>query len=144
MSAQFELNQNLSFLTPGLTFRGILNTNRYSFFDVSRQYSPFYYNMVDYDKLSGLYALNLINNQPGEATEYLDYTPGGKEINTFLYMQVVLNYSRDIGRRNISGSLVGTRQHTLTAGATSLKEYLPYRHIDRKRVMKGSGVSVRL
>src|SRR3546814_3477542 len=102
MSAQFELNQNFSFLTPGLTFRGILNTNRYSFFDVSRQYSPFYYNMVDYDKLSGLYALNLINNQPGEATEYLDYTPGGKEIKTFLYMQGVLNYSRDIGRSNIS------------------------------------------
>src|SRR3546814_14223066 len=74
-------------------------------------------------------SLNLINNQPGEATEYLDYTPGGKEINTFLYMQGVLNYSRDIGRSNISGSLVGTRQQTLEAGATSLQGSLPYRNI---------------
>src|SRR3546814_1838009 len=55
--------------------------------------------------------------------------PGGKEINTFLYMQGVLNYSRDIGRSNISGSLVGTRQQTLEAGATSLQGSLPYRNI---------------
>ncbi|MCH5685301.1 hypothetical protein LWM68_14230 [Niabella sp. W65] len=31
MSAQFEVNQNFDFITKGLKFRGIFNTNRYSF-----------------------------------------------------------------------------------------------------------------
>lgn len=136
MSAQFELNQNLSFVTEGLTFRGIFSTNRYSFFDVSRKYSPFYYSIGYYDKLADDYMLTLINDEPGQATEYLDFVPGTKDITTFLYMQGVLNYTRDIGSSNISGSLVATRQQTLNAdaidpetGSPSLQYSLPYRNI---------------
>src|SRR3546814_9294988 len=42
MLAQLELNQDFSFITEGLAFRALMNTNRTSFFDVARGYAPFY------------------------------------------------------------------------------------------------------
>ncbi len=136
MSAQFELNQNLSFLTKGLSLRGIFSTNRFSFFDVTRQYLPYYYDIGNYDKQRDQYSLIWLNQQPGQATEYLDFVPGTKEINTFLYLQGVIDYNRDFGNNNISGSLVGTRQQTLNANANdpatslpSLQYSLPYRNL---------------
>src|SRR5690606_25356155 len=55
---------------------------------------------------------------------------------TFLYLQGVIDYNRDFGNNNISGSLVGTRQQTLNANANdpatslpSLQYSLPYRNL---------------
>ncbi len=76
MSAQVEMTQNLSFITKGLNFRGMVTTNRYSFFDVTRQYNPFYYQVGDYDRQKDEYRLVWLNNKPGEATEYLDFNSG--------------------------------------------------------------------
>lgn len=137
MSAQLELNQNLSFFTKGLTFKGLFNTNRYSYFDLTRKYSPFFYNVSSYDRITNQYSLNWINNQPGQATEYLSFEPGFKDINTFLYMQGVLDYSRQIGNKHqISSTLVATRQQRLYANAIdpdtelpSLQYSLPYRNV---------------
>ena len=137
MSAQLELNQNLDFVTKGLTFRGIFNTNRYSYFDLSRSYKPFYYNVSTYDRFSNDYTLNWLNSGSGEATEYLDYAGGAKDINTFLYLQGVLDYSKQIGQNhNIAATLIGTRQQTLnanandpTTGVPTLQYSLPYRNL---------------
>ena len=135
MSAQFELNQNLSFLTKGLTFKGIFSTNRYSFFDLNRQYQPFYYTVGNYDKATDEYSLRWLNNKPGQATEYLNFVPGTKDINTFLYLQAALDYTHDFGKHNISSTIVGTRQQLLNAnaydpntGQPSLQYSLPFRN----------------
>ncbi len=130
MSAQLELNQKLDFLTKGLNFRGIFNTNRYSYFDLSRQYNPFYYNVSGYDRFTNSYSLNWINNQPGQAAEYLNFQPGAKDIDTFLYLQGVLDYSKDLGRNhNIAATLIGTRQQRLYANGTTLQSSLPFRNL---------------
>lgn len=135
MSAQFELSQDLSFIAKGLTLRGIYSTNRYSYFDLNRQYLPFYYTVAGYNKQKDQYSLLWLNDEPGQATEYLDFVPGTKDINTFLYLQGVLDYSRDFNEHNISGSLVATRQQTLDANTIdpdtqepSLQYSLPYRN----------------
>ncbi|QNN43706.1 SusC/RagA family TonB-linked outer membrane protein [Pedobacter roseus] len=137
MSAQLELNQDLNFLTKGLTFKGLFNTNRYSYFDLTRKYAPFYYNIASYDRISNQYSLNWINNQPGQASEYLSFEPGFKDINTFVYMQAVIDYSRQLGtKHNISSTLIATRQQRLYANAidpatnlSSLQYSLPYRNV---------------
>src|SRR3546814_18723092 len=69
MLAQLELRQDLSFLTEGLTFRVMTNTTRNAYFDVARQYKPFYYEMLGIDCF-GDYLLNILNEETGE--EYLD------------------------------------------------------------------------
>src|SRR3546814_6369702 len=90
MLAQLELRQDLSFLTEGLTFRVMTNTTRNAYFDVARQYKPFYYEMLGIDR-SGDYLLNILNEETGE--EYLDYNEGRKTVNSVFYLESALNYN---------------------------------------------------
>ncbi|HEX9512165.1 MAG TPA: TonB-dependent receptor [Puia sp.] len=136
MSAQFELNQNFDFITKGLNFHGLFSTNRYSYFDLSRAYKPFYYNIQNYDPASKQYSLTWLNNQPGAAQEFLSYYPGTKNVTTYIYMMGNLDYSHSFGKHNISATLVGTREQTLNANAVdpnnanpSLQYSLPYRNL---------------
>jgi TonB-linked SusC/RagA family outer membrane protein len=131
LSAQLELNQNLDFLTNGLNFRGLFHTNRYSYFESSMGYSPFYYNIGSYDKPSNKYTLSWLNSQPGQATEYLNYyrDPNATQANTYLFFQGVMDYTKRLGDHNISSSLIATQQQTLYGNTPSLFESLPYRNL---------------
>jgi TonB-linked SusC/RagA family outer membrane protein len=129
MSAQFELNQGLHFVTPGLTFRGIFSTNRYSYFALRRNYLPFYYNVGSYDISTNKYTLNWLNNQPGQAREYLGYNEEGKNVYSYVYIQAALDYQRDFGAHNIGGALIGTRQQTMYGNAGNLLASLPFRNL---------------
>ncbi|QEC80591.1 TonB-dependent receptor [Mucilaginibacter ginsenosidivorax] len=129
MLAQLELNQNLDFLTSGLNFHAIFSTNRYARFQSEMHYDPFYYTYDNYDKITNQYTLRWINDQPGQAREYLSYSPGGSSLSTFLYLQGVLDYSRTFAKNhNISASLIGTQQQTRNANAGSLFDSLPFRN----------------
>ncbi|SFW84746.1 SusC/RagA family TonB-linked outer membrane protein [Chitinophaga sancti] len=136
LSAQFELNQNFDFITKGLAFHGLFSTNRYAYFDLTRSYKPFYYDVANYDQTNNTYSLAWLNNQPGGAQEFLSYYPGTKDVNTFLYLQGSLDYTRAFGKHNLSASLIGTRQQKLNADANdpnthqpSLQYSLPYRNL---------------
>ena len=129
MLAQLELNQNLDFLTSGLNFHSIFSTNRYARFQSQMYYNPFYYTYADYNRQTNQYTLQWINNQPGQAQEYLSYSPGASTLNTFLYLQGVLDYSHTFGQyHNVSTSLIGTEQQTLNANAGNLFDSLPFRN----------------
>ena len=96
MMAQFELKQDLSFITPGLKARGLFSTNRYAYFDVQRFYKPFYYKVGMYDKINDSYSIVGINPESGQ--EHLDYAEGAKEISTNSYMEAALNYDKKLGK----------------------------------------------
>jgi TonB-linked SusC/RagA family outer membrane protein len=152
MSATVELHQDLDFITPGLKFQGFLNTNRYAYFDNSMAYNPFYYTILpqDYNKVTNQYTLTWLNSLPGgiflgsggsgnngAATEYLTYSPGNKDANTFLQFQAQLEYAKQLHDHNISASLIGVRQQKLIANGTdpvtnqpSLQYSLPYRNLN--------------
>ncbi|MBB5638463.1 TonB-linked SusC/RagA family outer membrane protein [Pedobacter cryoconitis] len=142
MSAQFEVNQNLDFLTEGLSFKTILSTNRYSYFDSQLAYSPFYYSAENYDRLTNQYSLKWLNsgvenNPPNVAQEYLSYNSSEPNISTFLYGQASLNYNRTLGTdHTLSGTLIGTGQQTTYSNAKdpktdkkTLQYSLPYRNL---------------
>ena len=128
MLAQFELKQDLSFLTEGLTLRGLFNTNRESYFDVSRSYVPFLYEVSTYDKYSDSYKLSLLN--PNTGTEYLGYSEGDKIVKSAVYLESALNYVKVIDRKhNFNGMLVFIMRNYLEGNASSLVKSLPYRNI---------------
>ena len=129
MSAQFEVNQNLNFVTRGLTFHGIFSTNRYSYFDLNRNYLPFYYNIKSFDQATNKYTLNWINNAPGQAQEFLNYNEGAKYINTYIYMQGSLDYDRSFGKHRIGATMLATREQTLSGNGGSLQASLPARNL---------------
>ena len=130
MLAQLEVNQKLNFLTKGLNFKGIFSTNRYARFESELAYAPYYYNVSAYDKPSNQYTLNWINRDVDQAREYLNYYAGNSQLNTFLYLQGVLDYAADLGENhNVSAALIGTQQQLLNANAETLFTSLPYRNL---------------
>ncbi|RYZ52565.1 MAG: TonB-dependent receptor [Sphingobacteriales bacterium] len=140
MQATVRLDQKLDFITEGLSFNGFINTNRYSYFDYQMAYQPFYYTINEpggYDRGTNTYSLTWINNQPGQATEYLIYTPGNKNATARMHMQASLNYSHRFKDHKLDFTLVGIRQQTLNAngidpatGTPSLPYALPYRNLN--------------
>ena len=128
MMAQVELNQNLSFVTEGLSFKATMNTNRRSNFDVARAYRPFYYNVGTYDKLNNTY--NIYNINPDQGTDFLDYSEGDKNVLSLFNFQSIINYSRLFAdKHQVSGLLVFLAQNQLEGNASSLQNSLPSRNL---------------
>jgi TonB-linked SusC/RagA family outer membrane protein len=128
MSAQFEVQQDLDFLADGLNIKVLLNTKRYTYFDVTRSYKPFWYQAGSYDKRDNSYLLNLLNEDKG--TEYLDYNPGTKEVQSSFYMQSTLDYDHTFKDKHIvNGLLVFMAQNRLTGNPTDLQSSLPFRNV---------------
>ncbi|MEC3879529.1 TonB-dependent receptor [Parapedobacter sp. 10938] len=128
MQAQFEVKQNLRFITDGLSFRTMLNTNRTAFFDVNRFYNPFFYTLSGYDQLSDAYRIKNVN--PEQATEYLGYSEGPKLISSSFYLESMLNYDRTLNdKHGLSGLLVYIMRQELNANAGDLQLSLPFRNL---------------
>lgn len=127
MLAQLEVKQDMSFLTPGLSFRTMINTNRNSYFDVSRFYNPYWYKLAGYDKMTNKYGITLINEATG--TEYLGYREGPKTVSSTFYMESMLNYSRSFNKHGLSGLLVYMMRENVTANAGDLQLSLPFRNL---------------
>lgn len=125
MLAQLELQQDFSFLTKGLSFRMMANTTRNSFFEISRQYRPFFYQLVNDD---GGRSLKVINENTGR--EYLDYSEGNRAVSSVFYMESALNYSNTFGdKHTLSGMLVSILRNRIDGNTGSLQQSLPYRNI---------------
>lgn len=132
MMAQMELKQDLSFITPGLNFRTMFNTNRTSRFEIRRSYNPFYYGITSMDRRTGEYTLDVFNE--GSGTEYLDYSvPGGSSQrvqNSVFYLESAIDYNRTFNdKHNFSGLLVNILRSGLNAHATNLQVSLPSRNV---------------
>ncbi|WP_090973532.1 SusC/RagA family TonB-linked outer membrane protein [Parapedobacter composti] len=128
MMAQFELKQDLSFFTEGLSLRALGNTNRTSYFSVSRQYRPFFYQPRFFDQATGRLDLQLLNERQG--AEYLDYSEGEKTISSVFYMESALNYNRIFNdKHNVGGMVVYIMRQRLNGNAGDLQQSLPFRNL---------------
>ncbi|MGY5354481.1 SusC/RagA family TonB-linked outer membrane protein [Wenyingzhuangia sp. IMCC45467] len=129
MLAQFEVNQDLSSIIDGLKFTTMVNTNRNSYFDVSRSYNPFYYEASNYNRFDNTYSLTQLN--PDTGTETLgEPQGGGKTVSSTFLLQSQLVYNKKFNDvHNISGLLVYRLQESLTSDFSSLQTSLPSRNL---------------
>lgn len=126
--AQAEINQNLDFLTKGLHLRVMANTQRDSYFDVTRAYNPYYYIIDRYDKQNKTYTLKNTNEE--SATEWLNYSPGSKTVSSSFYLEAAAQYDRTFNEKHaVGGLLVYTMKTSLTGNAGDLVKSLPYRNL---------------
>lgn len=129
MSAQFELKQDLTLITEGLSFRAMFNTNRYAYFDVVRQYTPFYYTVGSYNKEKNTYTLSPLNEEQG--TDYLSYNEGPKNVHAVTYFESALTWNREFDKIHDVGTLlVYTIRNELIGNAGDLQKSLPYRNMN--------------
>jgi TonB-linked SusC/RagA family outer membrane protein len=128
VNAQIEFKQDLKFVTEGLRARARFNTTRTSYFDLSRHYSPFYYQLESYNTRENSYRVGIID--PDGGTEYLTYNEGEKRVNSTVYIETALDYNRLFAdRHNLSGMLVYVLRQQLNGNAGSLQSSLPYRNL---------------
>src|SRR5690606_30282205 len=128
MMAQFELEQDLSFVTEGLKLQGMINTNRRSYYDVDRFYDPFYYQVGTYDKRADTYTIFPLNENFG--TDYLGYDEGAKEVSSTSYVQASALYNRTFAEKHgVSGMLVFILNNIVDANMGDLQRSLPHRNL---------------
>lgn len=130
MMAQFELKQDLGFITSGLTLRALYSTNRYSYYSVVRQYKPYYYSIASYDRPTNTYTLQWINQESGAAEEWLRSAEDPKEIQTTNYLEASAVYDRTFANKHaVSGMLVYTMRNYIEAiNVADLQLSLPHRN----------------
>lgn len=130
MMAQMEIKQDLSFLTEGLRFRSMFNTNRISRFDIERSYNPFYYDFESFDRRTGEYSIYSFNETSG--TEFLDFglNQDLRQQSSVFYMESALDYNRIFAdKHSLSGLLVYIMRSNINARANSLELSLPSRNL---------------
>jgi TonB-linked SusC/RagA family outer membrane protein len=127
MLVQFEARQNLDMLIEGLTVRAKVNMDRYSEYSVNRQYFPFFYNIMTYNLMDNEYRLNRLN--PATGTEWIDYIPVQRLVNTNFYLEAAAEYTHQFGKHGVNGLLVYTMQSKKVGIADNLQLSLPGRNI---------------
>ena len=111
IQTQVELQQDLKALTPGLSARAMGYVRRYSYFDVARQYNPFYYESF-INPETGELALDVINDGGQGSvgtvgTEFLNYAQGRKDLDSRIYLETAINYNRTFNEKHaVTGLLV--------------------------------------
>jgi TonB-linked SusC/RagA family outer membrane protein len=126
MVGQIELKQDFGKWVEGLSARLLGNTTRYSAFDVSRAYSPFYYRVQQYDRFTDEYSLAEMN----VGNDYISYEPGGKTVNSSFYGEASVIYNRTFRQKHaVSGMLVGIIRNSITGNGKDLSESLPKRNL---------------
>ncbi|MDR2774851.1 MAG: TonB-dependent receptor [Tannerella sp.] len=127
MLAQLAINQNLDFITKGLSLRSLMNISRLAEFSVSRAYNPYWYRLLDnYDSFTGEYHLERINEN---GTEYLVYSESPKTVESTMYTETALNYDNTFGKHNASALLVFMTREALAANQGNMQLSLPSRNV---------------
>lgn len=130
MLAQMELKQDLSFITEGLRFRTMFNTNRVSRYDIVRSYKPFYYELPYYDRRTLEYSIINFNEDSGEEFLSFNIDENLREQNSVFYMETAIDYSRVFNdKHSVSAMLVNILSSRTDAIAGSLQLSLPSRNL---------------
>lgn len=124
--SQFKLEQDLAFVTEGLSARGMASIKNYSVYGSSRNFDPFYYGVKDYDITTNQYELYQIT----EGTEYLNSPSTFTNANSRVYFEIATMYNRSFNKHNVGGLLVYTQEERLnTTGGSDIYASLPARNM---------------
>ncbi|QBR10714.1 SusC/RagA family TonB-linked outer membrane protein [Sphingobacterium sp. CZ-2] len=127
--AQATLSQDLAFLTEGLKIQGKASVSTWSKYSSRRNYNPFYYDLENYNQITGEYTLYPLNPTTGQG--YLGDVVPGRDANGHYYFEARLNWNRNFGLHNVGAMTVGMMEEKLlTAGnSSSIYETLPERNM---------------
>jgi TonB-linked SusC/RagA family outer membrane protein len=127
MTAQMVLKQDLNVITEGLKARVMINTNRYSYFENSRAYQPYFYGIGYYNQRENYYTIEPIV----EGEESIQLVGSGRDdVSSNFYLEAITNYARTINdKHNISSLLVFHQRHSVEADPSDLQASLPYRNL---------------
>lgn len=130
--AQIELHQKLDMITEGLNARFIGNVSRYSGFNIQRSYSPFYYQYIKgtHNPEDANFPYQLSSLNPDGGSDFIDYSSGGKSVNTNYYGEMALIYNREFAKtHDVGGLIVGSVKESMDGSPEDLDTSLPSRNV---------------
>jgi len=126
--AQFQINQDLNFITEGLKFRALASVRTYTENQNERSFTPFYYGISEVETTEGI-----INSlyQIQEGTEFLNNPTVNNYGNSNFYYEAVLEYNKTLNEKHdFSGLLVSYFQESLnTISGNTAFSTLPSRNM---------------
>jgi TonB-linked SusC/RagA family outer membrane protein len=126
--AQFQINQDLGFITDGLKLRALASVRTYSENQNERSFTPFYYGISEVETSEGI-----INSlyQIQEGTEFLNNPTVNNYGNSNFYYEAVLEYNKTLNEKHdFSGLLVSYFQESLnTISGNTAFSTLPSRNM---------------
>ena len=98
--SQFQIEQDLGFITEGLKLRGMASVRSYSRSQNSRNFTPFYYGLAELETETGIqHSLYQIQ----EGTEFLNDPIVDNIANSLFYFELVTQYSRAFAKKHEVG-----------------------------------------
>jgi hypothetical protein len=128
MTAMLSLNQDLGFITKNMTLRVLLSANTANNSSGTRSYSPLYYTIDEYDRLTDTYILYRLN--PTASKPLLGNVSGSLSSSMQYYGEARLNWSREFDRHDVGAMMVGLFQDKPVIGVSgSIFNTLPERNL---------------
>ena len=126
--AQFQVNQDLSFITEGLKLRAMASVRTYTENQNERSFTPFFYGLSEIETPTGI--VNTLY-QIQEGTEFLNNPTVNNYGNSNFYYEGVLEYNRNFNEKHeVGGLLVTYFQEALnTIGGNTAFSTLPSRNM---------------
>ncbi|MCG9972845.1 SusC/RagA family TonB-linked outer membrane protein [Christiangramia crocea] len=133
LQAQIALKQDFDFITEGLKARAMGYLRRYSYYEVARQYNPFYYD-ANISPVTGELVLDVINpggqgsiGTPG--TEFLNYNEGAKLLDSRAHLETEISYNRTFDEVHaVSARVINYLESFETGNAGNVQSSLPNRN----------------
>ena len=131
MFAQLEFNQDLKTILPGLKYRAMFNTTRYSKMDLMRSISPFYYTAGAINPSTGVATIRVLN--PTTGSESLQYNPGSlanRIIRKNVYFENTLMYNQTVNDVHVfNANIYGLLKNSLDNQGVDLQSSLSFRNV---------------
>lgn len=126
ITSQFSLDQNLDALTEGLMARGKVSIKSDSYHESKRSYTPYLYNIKNYDAFNDTYVLQEVRRGTDALGDPVQWRDGVFR----LYLEGGLTYARRFaGVHDVSGLLIYTQEEIKNTSGNpgSIQRTLPQR-----------------
>ena len=125
ITSQFSIDQDLGFVTKGLMARGKVSIKNDSYYQSTREYIPYLYNIKSYDEFTDTYILQQVRK--GE--DVLRNPNTWRDGEFKLYLEGGLTYNRRFNdKHDVSGLLIYTQEEKKNiGGGSTIQMTLPQR-----------------
>lgn len=103
LNTSLKINQELDFITKGLSINALFNFKNWSSSSYSRSISPYYYGLESYDQVTNQYNLELLNS---DGSDFISQSGIGKSSDRTIMLQFQMNYNRRFGKHDVGGMLM--------------------------------------
>lgn len=103
LNTSVRIDQDLKFITPGLSANALINFKSYSQMSYTRSIDPYYYKITSWSEATDTYAMERLGTS---GTPYIETSDASRWSDRTIMMQFQLNYQRQFGLHNVGGMLM--------------------------------------